>query len=66
MARDMLFNATFNNISVYNVFCGGQFYWLSKPEYPEKTTNLAQVTIKLYHNVVSSTTHNERDFNSQL
>ena len=32
----MVFNVTFNNISV-------------KPEYPEKTTDLSQVTDKLYH-----------------
>jgi hypothetical protein len=37
----MIFNATFNNIS-------GQFYWLKKPEYLEKTTDLSQVTDKLY------------------
>ena len=41
----MLFNATFNNISVIS--------WQSvllaeEPEYPEKTTDLPQVTDKLY------------------
>jgi hypothetical protein len=36
----MMFNATFNNSSVIS--------W-RKPEYPEKTIDLSQVTDKLYH-----------------
>ena len=40
----MVFNATFNNISR-----GDQFYWRRKPDYQEKTTDLSQVTDKLYH-----------------
>jgi hypothetical protein len=31
------------------LYRGGQFNWWSKPEYPEKTTNQSQVTDKLYH-----------------
>jgi hypothetical protein len=42
----MVFNATFNNISV--ISWRSDFCWM-KPEYQEKTTNLPQVTDKLYH-----------------
>ena len=41
--RVMVFNSTFNNIPVIS--------W-SKPEYPEKTTNLSQVSDKLVIRVV--------------
>jgi hypothetical protein len=43
----MVFSATFNNISV--IYRGGQLYWWGKPEYPEKTIDLPQVSDKLYH-----------------
>jgi len=42
----MVFNATFNNIQLHR---GGQFYWWRKLEDVEKTTDLSQVTDKLYH-----------------
>ena len=42
----MVFNATFNNISVIS------FHWWRTLEYREKTTDLQQVTDKLYHRIL--------------
>jgi hypothetical protein len=42
----MVSNTTFNNISVISLWSA---YWWWEPEYLEKTTDLPQVTDKLYY-----------------
>jgi len=48
--------------TIFQLYRGGQFFWWRKQEYPEKTTDLSQVTDK-HINVVWSTPCHERGLN---
>jgi hypothetical protein len=42
-------------LTIFQLYRGSQFFWWRKPEYPDKTIDMPQVTDKLSHNVVSRT-----------
>jgi hypothetical protein len=61
----MVFITTFNNISV---ILWRSVYWWRKPEYPEKSTDLSQVTVTDFHSpcLLAKTTGHHYDISLHL
>jgi len=52
--------------TIYQLYRCGQFYWWRKTVYQEKTTDLTQITDKLYHIMLIGYSSPRTGLNSQL
>ena len=39
--------------TIFQLYVGDKFYWWRKLEHPEKTTDLSQITDKLYNTILN-------------
>jgi hypothetical protein len=51
--------------TIFQLCCGNQFYWWMKSEYPKITTDLPQITDKIYDIILYRVHSPEQDLNSQ-
>ena len=45
--------------TLFELYCGAHFYWWRKPENPEKTTDMPQVTVKRYRTMLFRDSHSK-------